>query len=67
MGGPAIHVHLLTKGLDMRKFEPTLVAGKISAKEGDMGYLFDSLDKKPIIIPELQREIGVRMDLKVFR
>jgi GT2 family glycosyltransferase/glycosyltransferase involved in cell wall biosynthesis len=66
IGGPAIHVHLLTKGLDMRRFEPTLVAGKISPKEGDMGYLFDSLDKKPIIIPELQREIGLRMDLKAF-
>jgi GT2 family glycosyltransferase/glycosyltransferase involved in cell wall biosynthesis len=67
IGGPAIHVHLLTRGLDMRRFEPTLVAGKISPKEGDMGYLFDSMDKKPIIIPELQREIGVSMDLKAFR
>lgn len=66
IGGPAIHVHLLTKGLDKQKFEPILVAGKISPQEGDMSYLFDSLDKKPIIIPELQREISLRMDLKAF-
>ena len=67
VGGPAIHVHLLTKGLDARKFEPTLVAGKISPQEGDMSYLFDSADKEPTIIPELQREISLRMDLKAFR
>ena len=67
IGGPAIHVHLLTKGLDAKKFEPTLVAGRISPKEGDMRYLFDSLDKKPIIIPELQREISLRMDIKAFK
>ena len=67
IGGPAIHVHLLTKGLDKRKFEPILVAGKISPTEGDMSYLFDSANKKPIIIPELQREISLRMDLKAFQ
>jgi GT2 family glycosyltransferase len=67
IGGPAIHVHLLTKGLDAKRFEPTLVAGNISPQEGDMSYLFDSLDKEPIIIPELQREISLGMDLKSFQ
>jgi GT2 family glycosyltransferase len=66
IGGPAIHVHLLTEGLDSERFEPILVAGKISPTEGDMSYLFDCLDKKPIIIPELQREISLRMDVKAF-
>jgi GT2 family glycosyltransferase/glycosyltransferase involved in cell wall biosynthesis len=67
IGGPAIHVYLLTKGLDAKKFEPTLVAGKISPQEGDMSYLFKSYDKNPTIIPELQREMSLRMDLKSFR
>jgi glycosyltransferase involved in cell wall biosynthesis len=67
IGGPSIHVHLLTKGLDVKKFEPILVAGKISPQEGDMSYLFNSADKEPIIIPELQREISLRMDLKAFQ
>lgn len=67
IGGPAIHVHLLTKGLDSEKFLSTLVAGKISPMEGDMSYLFDSQDNEPIIIPELQREISLRMDLMAFR
>jgi GT2 family glycosyltransferase/glycogen synthase len=64
IGGPAIHVHLLTKGLDTEKFESTLVTGKISPQEGDMTYLSASHFKKPIIIPELQRKINIDKDLK---
>jgi GT2 family glycosyltransferase/glycosyltransferase involved in cell wall biosynthesis len=66
IGGPAIHVHLLTKGLDTERFESTLVTGKISPQEGDMSYLFESMENKPIIIPELQREISLNMDFKAF-
>ena len=67
IGGPAIHVHLLTNGLDEQKFESKLVAGSISPQEGDMSYLFDSDDIKPIIFSELQRDISARMDLMAFR
>ena len=66
IGGPSIHVHLLTTGLDSRKFYSTLVTGKISPREGDMGYLFASSKEKPIIIDELQREISPLMDMKAF-
>jgi GT2 family glycosyltransferase/glycosyltransferase involved in cell wall biosynthesis len=66
IGGPAIHVHLLTKGLDPQKFETKLVTGKISAMEGDMSYLFDNEGKQPTLIPELQREISLKMDLKAW-
>ncbi len=66
IGGPSIHVHLLTTGLDNRKFYSTLVTGKISPREGDMGYLFASSEEKPIIIDELQREISPLMDMKAF-
>jgi GT2 family glycosyltransferase/glycogen synthase len=66
IGGPAIHVHLLTKGLDSGRFDPMLIAGKISPTEGDMGYLFDSMDNKPVIFSELQRDISTKMDLVAF-
>ncbi|MBU0661742.1 glycosyltransferase [Patescibacteria group bacterium] len=67
IGGPSIHVHLLTNGLDEKKFGSTLVTGKISPQEGDMSYLFDDSTKsKPIIIGELQREISPAMDIKAF-
>ncbi len=66
IGGPAIHVQLLTKGLDPAVFESTIVTGTISPNEGDMGYLFDGFEKKPIVIQDLQREISIRKDLRVF-
>lgn len=66
IGGPAIHVNLLTKGLDSRKFEPILIAGKISPTEGDMSYLFESMHIKPIIFSELQRDISTKMDFIAF-
>ncbi|OGP62374.1 MAG: hypothetical protein A2V65_01825 [Deltaproteobacteria bacterium RBG_13_49_15] len=66
IGGPAIHVFLLTKGLNPEKFDSTLVTGIISPQEGDMSYLLESQDIKTIVIPELQREISFKMDLKTI-
>lgn len=67
IGGPAIHAHLLTTGLDPDAFESILVTGRISPHEGDMApYLFDPLDKRLVVIPELQREIHPVSDLKVL-
>lgn len=63
IGGPAIHVHLLTQGLNKEKFDSTLVTGIISPQEGDMSYLIEK-EMKTIVIPELQREISLKMDLK---
>lgn len=67
IGGPSIHVHLLTTGLDNSRFHSILVAGRISSQEGDMSYLFErDSSAKPIIIKELQREISPAMDMKAF-
>jgi len=66
IGGPSIHVYILAKGLDRRRFRSILVTGKISPSEGDMSYLFESIEFKPIIVRELQREISLKMDIKAF-
>jgi len=66
IGGPAIHVHLLARGLDGDMFETTVVSGKIPVQEGDMGYLFGATDKQPLIIPFLQREISLATDLRAL-
>jgi len=66
IGGPAIHATLLTQGLDPDRFQSVLVTGKISAKEGDMSYIADTYGIKPIIISDLQREIGILNDVKAF-
>ncbi len=64
IGGPSIHVHLLTKGLNHGRFVSMLVTGKISPQEGDMSYLFENGDPRPVILPELQREIRLGMDVR---
>jgi len=66
IGGPAIHTALLTQGLDPDRFQSVLVAGKVSAKEGDMSYLADRYGIKPIIISDLQREISIVNDVMCF-
>ena len=66
IGGPAIHVHLLAQELDRKRYESTLVAGRISPQEGDMTYLSQNHSKKPTLIPELQRKIDISKDLRAI-
>jgi len=66
IGGPAIHVHLLTNGLNAEKFETRLVTGRISSREASMEYLFRPEDSKPVVVSELQREIRPVSDILAF-
>jgi glycosyltransferase involved in cell wall biosynthesis len=66
IGGPAIHVSLLTKYIDNKRFDTKLVTGTISKSEGDMSYLLGQSPGTVIKIPELQREINPRKDVVAF-
>ncbi len=66
VGGPAIHVHLLTTGLDSKRFETLLVTGMISDKEGDMAYLFQDSTHKPYQLSEMRRDIRIPLDIRVI-
>jgi glycosyltransferase involved in cell wall biosynthesis len=66
IGGPAIHVQLLTQGLNRSRFRTVLVTGRISASEGNMTYLFADMDPKPLVVKTLQREISPLADLRAF-
>jgi glycosyltransferase involved in cell wall biosynthesis len=57
IGGPAIHTILLTAGLDSEKFESTLVTGVEGEYEGNMLDLAAAKGVKPVIIPQLRRNI----------
>jgi len=71
IGGPAIHVVLLTEGLDKARFESLLISGKISMDEGDMSYYAFDKGVRPVFIPELRRELGFLSDsvaaIKILR
>ncbi len=63
VGGPAIHVTLLTAGLNSGRYKSILASGMVGEGEGDMSYFAYEHGVKPIIIPELGREIGLKNDL----
>lgn len=66
IGGPAIHVSLVTARLQDAVFSSTLVTGQVGQAEGDMAYLARDLGVEPVVIPELGREISPLDDLKVL-
>jgi glycosyltransferase involved in cell wall biosynthesis len=63
VGGPAVHVTLLTEYLAPPEFESTLVCGHIGPHEGDMAYLAESRSVQPIYVTELGRELSLLRDL----
>ena len=67
VGGPALHVSYLTKGLDERGYETTLVAGQVGAEEGSMEYAALEWGVTPTFLPELQRDIAAERDLASVR
>ena len=66
IGGPSIHVSLLTKGLDPERFESILVSGNVSDLEGDMRYVATDLGLKPLVFPLLRREISLHRDIRTL-
>ncbi len=66
IGGPSIHVSLLTKGLDPERFESILVSGSVSDLEGDMSYVATDLGLKPLVVPSLRREISLPRDMRTL-
>lgn len=66
IGGPAIHVTLLTKKFGAPDYESKLVCGSIDAQEGDMTYFAREHGVEPQIIPGLGREINPLVDLRVI-
>lgn len=63
IGGPAIHVILLTARLRPPEFESTLVCGTVGAREGDMSYLAEAQGVEPVVVAELGRELSPLRDL----
>jgi hypothetical protein len=71
VGGPAIHVALLTQKLGAPDYDSTLICGTIAPDEGDMLYYAEARGVKPIIVPELGRSLHPLRDIltiwKVYR
>jgi glycosyltransferase involved in cell wall biosynthesis len=58
MGGPALHVSYLTKGLETRGYHTTLVAGKLARGEDSMSYVTDELGVEVVPLVAMHREVS---------
>jgi glycosyltransferase involved in cell wall biosynthesis len=62
MGGPALHVAYLTKGLESRGYETTLVAGSLARGEGSMSFVAEELGVEVTPISQLHRDVSPLYD-----
>jgi lipopolysaccharide/colanic/teichoic acid biosynthesis glycosyltransferase/glycosyltransferase involved in cell wall biosynthesis len=67
VGGPAIHVINLTRGLDPTRFDSTLVTGTENPGEGSMLDLAIERGVEPVVIPEIVGQLTLKpRDLKAL-
>lgn len=59
IGGPAIQAITLTRELEPLGYRTLLLRGAEADHEGSMDHLADQLGVRPVLIPGLQREIGL--------
>jgi glycosyltransferase involved in cell wall biosynthesis len=63
VGGPAIHVALLTEKLAPPDYSSTLISGQVGPDEGDMRYYAEARGIAPVDLPGLGRELHPLRDL----
>jgi len=63
IGGPALHVSLLSAGLNEKGYEHLLVAGSESEREGNLADLAEKEGVKLCSLPALGREISPARDI----
>ena len=61
LGGPTYNAAYLTKYMSP-EYETLLVGGMHDDSEGSSQHILDQLEIKPIIIPEMKREINFKQD-----
>jgi glycosyltransferase involved in cell wall biosynthesis/SAM-dependent methyltransferase len=66
VGGPAIHVALLSEGLDRRGFRTTLATGQVEPGEADMSDFAIARGVRPVVVRGLGRSVSPAADLRSF-
>src|SRR6476659_3385996 len=68
VGGPALHVTYLARGLAESGYETTLVAGDVARGEASMSFVAEQAGVEIVTLPGLSRELSpVRDALAAFR
>lgn len=66
IGGPSIHVVLLSQYLRDRGYDAQLVSGEAIANESDMGYFAEAHGVVPLLIPHIARKLNPIQDLMML-
>jgi glycosyltransferase involved in cell wall biosynthesis len=66
VGGPALHVSYLTRGLAERGYDTTLVTGHVGPTEGSMEYVAEEAELHPLYLGSLQRNLSPLADLSAL-
>lgn len=67
VGGPARHVVWLTAGLRERGYDTVLVTGVVPPGEDDMKYFADAAGIRPVLVPQMSREISWRDAVAIWK
>jgi glycosyltransferase involved in cell wall biosynthesis len=62
MGGPALNVAYLAKGLDARGYSTTLAAGRLAHGEDSMAFVAEEMGVPVLPIPAMHREVSPLYD-----
>jgi glycosyltransferase involved in cell wall biosynthesis len=65
LGGPTFNVAYLTKFLEP-EYHTHLAGGSIDDTEGSSRFILDDLGIKPVIIPEMKREVNFADDIRSY-
>ena len=66
LGGPTFNVAYLTKYLP-DTYETLLIGGDKEENEASSSHILADLGIKPVIVPEMQREISLGVDMAAYR
>ncbi len=64
VGGPAIQAITVTRELERFGWSTTLVRGSEAPREGNMDALAERLGVRPVLLPEMERELRPLRDLR---
>ena len=66
VGGPALHVVNLARGLEPHGFRTRLIVGGLEPGEADMSWYAQANAVEPTVLPAMARELRPRRDLAVL-
>jgi glycosyltransferase involved in cell wall biosynthesis len=66
VGGPALHVVNLARGLEPHGFRTRLIVGGLEREEGDMSWYARERGVQPTLVPAMARELRPTRDLRVL-